>query len=246
HGAVLVVGRQDLVAGLEIKAPRHHVDRRARVREIHGLVGRHAHILGQRPARLGQQRARAPAEKLYRLPLELALPALILLEHRPRTRTVGAVIQEDDVRIEQEERLQLARGAHRCRLAMSIPGTSPPNTGWIWPLAMFIDGLLKKRAIGSEAVEVGDGRDSAASPLMRWIVRVRTFRSLSNAPWAAGMSASPSNTVRSVCSLTGGAPPQNATHWFTALHSSSLPDGCLPRSATYCRQLCAIPASGIL
>ena len=47
-------------------------------------------------------------QELDRLPLELALEALVRLEHRPRARAVGAVVQIHHVRIEQEELLHVS------------------------------------------------------------------------------------------------------------------------------------------
>ena len=51
---------------------------------------------------LGQQLARAPAEKLHRVALHLALPVLQDLEHLARAGAEGAVIQEHHPGIQEE------------------------------------------------------------------------------------------------------------------------------------------------
>jgi hypothetical protein len=49
------------------------------------------------------------AEELDRLPLKLALPALIGFEDRPGTGAEGAMVEEDHVRMEQEVGLERIR-----------------------------------------------------------------------------------------------------------------------------------------
>jgi hypothetical protein len=51
------------------------------------------------------------AEELDRLPLQLALPALIGFEDRPGTGAEGAMVEEDHARIEQEVGLERIRHA---------------------------------------------------------------------------------------------------------------------------------------
>src|SRR5438034_378177 len=62
----------------------------------------------------GQQVVAAARQKLHRLPLELALPGLVALEHWPRAGAVGAVIEVDDLGIEEELLTEFA--AHRTRI----------------------------------------------------------------------------------------------------------------------------------
>ena len=62
----------------------------------------------------GQALLEAAGEEEDRLGLELAAQALLLLEHRPRNGAERAVVQEDDVRVEQKEALGTAsRPQHR-------------------------------------------------------------------------------------------------------------------------------------
>ena len=56
----------------------------------------------QRRARLRRQLVEAAPEELDRIPLELALQLLVALEHGRRARSVTAVVEERDVRVEEE------------------------------------------------------------------------------------------------------------------------------------------------
>jgi hypothetical protein len=55
---------------------------------------------------VAQQVGEAPPEELDWFALQLELPGLVGLEHWPRARPKGAVIEEDDVRPQQELRAQ--------------------------------------------------------------------------------------------------------------------------------------------
>ena len=103
--AVLVRRGDDLVAGLKVERVRGRVYRRRRVRDEDQVGGRSAHERGEPLTRVADQGRKAAfqAQEFDRRPLELALEPLVLVEHRPRTRAEGAVVEEHDVRIEQKE-----------------------------------------------------------------------------------------------------------------------------------------------
>src|SRR5262249_36887082 len=85
------------------------------VRRIRSEVGR------EPPLRRADQ-SREPTlatQERHRLPLQLELPPLVLPEHRPRACAEGAVVQKDEVLLEQEEVAQ--RYA-----AFSTRSSSPP------------------------------------------------------------------------------------------------------------------------
>jgi len=103
--AVLVCRSDDLVAGLQFQRTGDEVHRRRRVRNEDEVGRGCADVRGEPlPRRRDQLRvAASEAEKLDRLALELPLESLVLLADRPWAGAVRAVIEEDDVRIEQEQ-----------------------------------------------------------------------------------------------------------------------------------------------
>jgi hypothetical protein len=99
---VLVVGRQHLVAGTEPQRARDRVHADRHVLHEEQALGIRAHELGQLGAGF-PDRVRDTSEELRRLPLELALEALIFLEHRQRAGSERAVIQVRPLGVEQVE-----------------------------------------------------------------------------------------------------------------------------------------------
>ena len=59
--------------------------------------------VGERGAGVREQAGQAARDEVDRLALELALPRLVALEHRPRAGAVRAMVQIDDVRVEEEQ-----------------------------------------------------------------------------------------------------------------------------------------------
>src|SRR5947208_271942 len=92
--AVLEVGRQHLVAGLQAEWPGRDVDSGRRVRNEDEIVRVRAHIGSKLGPGLCQQSIQAAGEKQHRLALELELPLLVALEHRSRCRAERAVVQK--------------------------------------------------------------------------------------------------------------------------------------------------------
>ncbi len=129
-GAVLVIGREHLVAGPEAYRPRHGVERGGRVREEREVVRVGAHELAERGARRPHQPLATPAQEFDRLALQLALPGLIPLEHRPRARPERAVVEVDDVRPEQEEVSKRGGRGPAARDVSSQPRPRPCATRW--------------------------------------------------------------------------------------------------------------------
>ena len=114
-GTVLQVGRQHLVLRREPEGAGDHVHPGGRVRDEHEVVAARPEVVAQLRAHLRDQSVPAARQKLDRLALEFALPLLVLLEHRPRARAERAMVEEDDVRIEQE----LVSQVHRRTVAAS-------------------------------------------------------------------------------------------------------------------------------
>src|SRR5439155_11938882 len=103
--AVLVRRGDDLVTGLQVERADDGVDGRSRVGDEDQVRGRGAHVRGKPLANGGDplRKAALEAEELHRLVLELALEALVFREHRPWASAERAVVEEDEVRIEQEQ-----------------------------------------------------------------------------------------------------------------------------------------------
>ncbi len=100
--AVLVLGREDLVAGGERERPEHGVHPRRGVEDEGEVVRGRADVRPERIAHAGELLAEPPLEQLDRLTLELALPLLVDVEDGSRARAERAVVEVDDLRIEQE------------------------------------------------------------------------------------------------------------------------------------------------
>ena len=101
-GAVLVPGRQHLVAGLEPERADDGVQSGGSVRDEDEIVGSRAEEGGQRGARPGRQLVESAGEELDRVALELALQLLVAREDGRRAGAVAAVVEERDPRVEQE------------------------------------------------------------------------------------------------------------------------------------------------
>ncbi len=100
--AVLMVGRQHLVAWPQPQRAGYDVDAEGRVGHVDQVIGRGAEVVAQRCARRGQIVADVAAEKLYRLLFQPALPRLIGVEDGPRRRAEGAVVEKHHAGVEQE------------------------------------------------------------------------------------------------------------------------------------------------
>ena len=116
-GAVLESRGEDLVGGTQLERPRSDVHAGRRVLDERQVPRRRADIGREGGPRLGQELRQPARDEVDRLALQLALPRLIPLEDRPRARAEGAVVEEDDVRIEEEfvshEPQSLANGSVR-------------------------------------------------------------------------------------------------------------------------------------
>ncbi|MCZ7553278.1 MAG: hypothetical protein M5U05_11960 [Anaerolineales bacterium] len=115
---VFVIGRQDFTprAQLKIAIRRRqrgvwgldqiagdHVDRAGGVGEKDQVLRLHVEKLRQALARLCQQAGRAAPQEFDWLALQFALPGLIRLENRTGRRPERAVVEEGDLRVEQEK-----------------------------------------------------------------------------------------------------------------------------------------------
>jgi hypothetical protein len=101
---VLEIRREHLVIRPELQRARRRVHRRGRVRNEDEVVRRCSDVGGERGARLRQPFWQLPVEELDRLPLHLALKLLVPLEDGAWAGAERAVVQEDDVGVEEELR----------------------------------------------------------------------------------------------------------------------------------------------
>jgi hypothetical protein len=102
-GAVLEIRGKDLVARLEIERSGGHIHACRRVRNEGEVVRGRADERPELGARLCEEIGYAALDELHRLALELALPFLVALEDGTRARAERAVVQVDDVPVEEEE-----------------------------------------------------------------------------------------------------------------------------------------------
>ena len=97
-----MASRQHLVVRAEAERADHSVETGRRVRDEDEVLWADADKRGECRARFGQQIVEAAPEELRGVALEFALQLLVAGEHRSRAGAVGAVVEIDDVRIEQE------------------------------------------------------------------------------------------------------------------------------------------------
>ena len=125
--AVLVVGRQDLVAGLQRQGTGDSVESGGGIRHEHKVVRVGANKCGQRPAGGAHEIRKPSPQELDGLRLELVLPRLVALEHRFRARTERPVVQVGDARPQHEE-VTHARGD-----GVVHPDADAIRSGRVWP-----------------------------------------------------------------------------------------------------------------
>jgi hypothetical protein len=101
-GAVLEVSADNVIPRLDRQGAGNDVDARRGVGDEDELVAAAAEIGGHLGAGIVEEIVGAPAEELDRLPFKLPLPALVLVKDRFRSSAERSVIEEDDVRIDQE------------------------------------------------------------------------------------------------------------------------------------------------
>jgi hypothetical protein len=97
-GAVLQVGGQHLVAGLQVQRARDDVDAGGGVGHEDQVVGACAEEASQPPTRFAQQRGRAAAEEVHRVAFHLAAASLAAPPSPARAGAERAVVEEDQVR----------------------------------------------------------------------------------------------------------------------------------------------------
>ena len=103
---------------------------------------RHAHALGESLA--AEERARA-AEELHRLALELELPVLVGLEHRPRAGAERAVVEEDDVLAEEEVPGEIVGHQRPFRVGSRASRRPSPNS-------VVASTVMARAAVGNTAM----------------------------------------------------------------------------------------------
>jgi hypothetical protein len=124
---VLVVVRQELVAGREAQGSDDRVDRPGRVRDEGQIVRIGADERAELRSRPGQEDRQVAGEELDGLGLHPVTPAVLGLEHRPRGRAERAVVQEGDRGIERPVAGQVRR--HR-RMMTGTLGPWVRSTRW--------------------------------------------------------------------------------------------------------------------
>ena len=102
EGAVFEIGTKDFVAGSEIERPGGDVHARGDIGDEDEVLRIGRDVFAQRSTRRREQAVKPAREKFDRPALELELPLLVALEDGARAGAERTVIQEDDVRIEQE------------------------------------------------------------------------------------------------------------------------------------------------
>jgi len=102
-GAVGVIGRQDIVAGLQVPAAERRVDGVSRVRDEGEAVRRRPDECPERLPRFGEAPLQLAVEKVDRLPLDARTQIGLELEDRPRAGAEGAVIEVVDPGIERPD-----------------------------------------------------------------------------------------------------------------------------------------------
>ena len=142
HGAVLVPRRQHLVAGLEAERADDRIQAGGRVGDEDEIVGARAEKGGQRGARPGSQLVETAGEERDGVALELALQLLIAGEDGRRTGAVAAVVQEGDLRVEQEIQ------ARYCLTVRELPPQPEPTPAALGaaPAAGRPDERVRQRA----------------------------------------------------------------------------------------------------
>src|SRR5215510_1560280 len=110
HGPILVIGGEDLVMRTQSQAAGQHIDGGRRIGEIDDFVGRRSEVGCQLRTGVRHQCGGLSPKKGHRLPLQLTLPGLVGLEDRQRASAERAVVEEHDVRVEQEECFESRHG----------------------------------------------------------------------------------------------------------------------------------------
>jgi len=100
HCAVVVIGRHDLVARHKLQRVRNHVDGSGRVGKEDNVVRLSTDVLGDGTARSRQQLGCATLQQLNGVAFHVVLQALVDRLHYAWHGTEGAVVQEDEIRIE--------------------------------------------------------------------------------------------------------------------------------------------------
>jgi hypothetical protein len=135
--AVLVRGRQDLVAGAEVERADRRIQPGGGVRDEDEILAARAEEGGERSQRPGEltravvlppeARERTSREEVGRAALELCLEALVLAEHRLGTGAVAPVVQVRDVRVEEEARAHAAKSPTAARGVPRAPAEPSPG-----------------------------------------------------------------------------------------------------------------------
>ena len=100
--AIFMVGRQHLVAGLEVERARHDIDGKGGVVDEDEIFGAGVEVGSQVLPRGAQGRRGLAAEEAHGLALQPSLPLLVDREDRERRRAEGTVVEEGDVGVELE------------------------------------------------------------------------------------------------------------------------------------------------
>jgi hypothetical protein len=95
--------REHLIAGTQLERASDDGEGDGHILGEDHILRAGAQITAQRLARRLHQPVMTAIQKLTGLSLQLALPVLVGIEHRPRRCAVGAVIKIRDRRVEEEE-----------------------------------------------------------------------------------------------------------------------------------------------
>ena len=108
--AVLVVGGQDLVTGLQRRRAGDDVDAMRGVGDVDEIVRSGVDIFAKHLARLAQEAIKLAPQEQHRLAFQPALPILVGSEDRLGRRAEGAVVEECNCGVEEEVPLEIVHG----------------------------------------------------------------------------------------------------------------------------------------
>ena len=112
--AILVIRAQNLIARFQTKRTRDDVQPVGDIGNEGKVIAGGVDERAQFFSGCGQQFRRPPAQEADRICLQLSLPVLIVFKHWTRHRAKAAVIQIDDLRVEQVLFSQMGKGQRKC------------------------------------------------------------------------------------------------------------------------------------
>lgn len=101
--AVLVIRRENFIAGVQVQTARDDIQSRRRVRHVNQVLRIRADVSSERSARVAHQFVESAPQEFDWLIFQLALPRLISFKYGARSGAERTVIQKNDMGIEQKQ-----------------------------------------------------------------------------------------------------------------------------------------------